>query len=82
MEGFNEYLKLFGSYLVWENVFDIIRQRVRVGEIKSITFEIRTKEQGHNVPHIHAAYEDNNISISLIDFTFVKTKRCHRLGKS
>ena len=32
--------------------------------IGGVKFEIRTKEKGHNVPHIHAHYEGKNVSIS------------------
>lgn len=50
-------------------IFDIYEIRSQVGSRGAITFEIRTKEKGHNMPHIHATYENKNISISLIDFT-------------
>lgn len=46
--------------------FYIYEQRARVGKYKSITFEVRTKEQGHNRAHIHASFDNKyNISISI-----------------
>ena len=44
--------------------FYIYEQRARVGEYKNITFEVRTKEQGHNRAHIHATF-DNKYKISI-----------------
>jgi hypothetical protein len=32
-----------------------------------IRFEIRPKENGHNVPHCHASYQGQEVSISLLD---------------
>ncbi len=57
------------SPLIFNSIFGLIEQRGRVGSRGSIIFEIRTKEQGHNVPHVHAHYGSDNISISLIDFS-------------
>lgn len=69
--SFSELLKDFGGYTFFYPVFDLVCFRGKVGEIKEIIFEIRTKEQGHNVPHLHARFEDENISISLIDFSIL-----------
>ena len=44
--------------------FYIYEQRAKVGEYKNIKFEVRTKEQGHNRPHVHASF-DNKYSISI-----------------
>ena len=39
-----------------------------------IRLEIRTKEQGSdNIPHCHAYYQGQYISISLIDFSILET---------
>ena len=32
-----------------------------------VVIEIRNKEKGHNVSHIHAHYQGENIFVSLID---------------
>ena len=53
------------------NLFEIIEIRARVGNLKSITFEILTKEDGHNIPHVHAEYEKWRISISLLDYSVI-----------
>lgn len=56
--------------VIWEFVFDgVIRYRRTVEITHGIRFEIRTKEQGHNVPHCHACFENQNISISLVDYS-------------
>lgn len=54
----------------WEAVFTGVRcYRETVGRTHGIRFEIRPKEQGHNVPHCHACFGNQNISISLVDFS-------------
>lgn len=58
--------------VLWEVVFDGVRcYRDTVERTHGIRFEIRTKEQGHNVPHCHACYGGQNISISLLDFSIL-----------
>jgi hypothetical protein len=48
------------------DTFKIYEQRARTGEFKKIVFEVRTKEKGHNRPHIHASYNyQYEISISI-----------------
>ena len=32
--------------------------------IDGVKFEIRTREKGHNVPHVHAHYAGKNVSIA------------------
>ena len=55
-------------------IFEIYEIRAQVGNRGAITFEISTKEKGHNLPHLHATYENKSISISLIDFTVLDGK--------
>ena len=55
-------------------IFEIYSIRAQVGCRGAIIFEIRTKEKGHNIPHLHAKYENKEISISLIDFTVLDGK--------
>ena len=64
-----ELMMDFGSISFFYDLFGLCEQRGQVGKVKQIVFEIRTKEQGHNTPHLHAHYEDENISISLVDFS-------------
>ncbi len=51
----------------WQAIFEIPITFVRVGQIKSIVFEIKTKENGHNEPHCHVKYQEQEISISLLE---------------
>ena len=67
--NFSDIIKDFGSLDFFYPVFGLCNTRAKVGCKKQITFEIRTKEQGHNIPHIHAWYENENISISLVDYS-------------
>lgn len=54
--------------VLWEHVFDgVMCYRDTVERTHGIRFEVRPKEQGHNVPHCHACYGSQNISISLVD---------------
>ncbi len=48
-----------------EDVFQIMEIRERVGTIRGIKFEVRSKEQNHNKPHIHAEYDKYAISIGI-----------------
>jgi hypothetical protein len=58
--------------VLWEFVFDGVRGwRDTVERTHGIRFEIRPKEQGHNVPHVHACFGGQNISISLLDFSIL-----------
>lgn len=61
----------FGGVGFFYDLFGLCEQRGQVGKVKQIVFEIRTKEQGHNTPHLHAYYENENISISLVDYTIL-----------
>ena len=54
--------------IMWEFVFSgVFCYRGTVERTHGIRFEIRPKENGHNVPHCHASYQGQEISISLID---------------
>ena len=48
-----------------DNIFEIYEIRGRVGDINGITFCVRTNEQNHTIPHVHAKYGDYNISIEI-----------------
>ncbi len=65
MKEFNqENYKQLGQ---WQFILEIPITFAKVGQIKSITFEIRTKENGHNEPHCHVKYQGQEISISLLE---------------
>ena len=46
-------------------VFEIYEIRGRVGSENGIKFSIRTNEQNHSLPHVHAEYGEHNISIEI-----------------
>ena len=48
-----------------ESTFLIMEIRERVGEIRGIKFEVRTKEGNHTIPHVHAIYDKYNVSIEI-----------------
>ena len=79
--NFNNLIKDFGSHTFLYPVFDLYEQRGTVGNFKSIRFEIRPKEQGHPTAHIHAYYENLNISISLEDFSILAGNIPHKQSK-
>lgn len=66
---FTDIIMDFGCFNFFYPVFDLYDQRGNVGERDGIIFEIRPKESCHNVPHVHAKYQDKNISISLLDYS-------------
>ena len=45
--------------------FEILEIRQRVGEVKSIRFEVRSREGNHALPHVHASYDKYSISIAI-----------------
>lgn len=52
------------------DVFELMEIRKQIAVLKEgVVIEIRTKEQGHNTPHIHAHYQGESISVSLLDGT-------------
>lgn len=67
--GFPDCLQYVEIQQILNDIFEIIEIRAKVGIVGNIIMELRMKEEGHNIPHIHAKYENNNISISLVDFS-------------
>ena len=62
------FIEYSDYYSVFCEVFSLMEKRERIAELKEgIIIEIRNKETGHNIPHIHAHYQGDNVSISLID---------------
>lgn len=47
------------------SVFEIYEIRGRVGSVNGIVFSVRTNEQNHTLPHVHAKYGDYHISIEI-----------------
>lgn len=60
----NSYDERFDT---WQYLFNRPILEGQVGYQFGIKFEIRSKEQGHNEPHLHASYGGQEISISLLD---------------
>lgn len=50
-----------------EEVFLIMEIRERLTTIRGIKFEVRSREQNHSKPHIHASYDKYEISIAIPD---------------
>ncbi len=50
-----------------EEVFLIMEIRERLAVIRGIKFEVRSREQNHSIPHIHASYDKYEISIAIPD---------------
>ncbi len=48
-----------------EDIFQIMEIRERVGTVRGIKFEVRSREQNHNRPHVHAEYDKYAISIEI-----------------
>ncbi len=47
------------------HAFEILEIRQKVGEVKSIRFEVRSREGNHALPHVHASYDKYSISIAI-----------------
>ncbi len=77
----SEFIRDFGMGMQYA-FFELSEQRAQIGRRGSIIFEVRTKEQGHNDPHIHAEYQGMNISISLISFKVLAGNLPPKLQKS
>ena len=48
-----------------ESTFQIMEIRERLATVKGIKFEVRSREQNHHLPHIHASYDKYSISIAI-----------------
>lgn len=58
-----QYPREIATFL--DSVFEIYEIRGRVGNENGIRFSIRTNEQNHSLPHVHAQYGNYNISIEI-----------------
>lgn len=50
-----------------DDAFYIMEIRQRVGEIKGISFQVRSREHNHSIPHVHASYGEYEVSIAIED---------------
>ena len=50
-----------------KQAFFLLEIRRRVGEINGLSFEVRSREQNHSVPHVHASYGEYSVSIAIED---------------
>lgn len=48
-----------------DNIFEIHKIRGTVGNVNGVYFHVRTNEQNHVLPHIHAKYGEYWISIEI-----------------
>ena len=62
----NDKISFKNEFLLYQ-AFGFSTNFEKVAKEKGILFEIRPKENGHNIPHCHAKYQDKEISISLND---------------
>ena len=53
-------------YEFLKQVFEIYDIRARVGEENGIIFVVHSNEQNHSLPHIHARYNQHEVSISIL----------------
>ena len=49
----------------FREVFEVYEIRGRVGEANSVVFKIKSNEQNHALPHVHAEYAEYSISIEI-----------------
>jgi hypothetical protein len=56
------------NFTIWEQILTGKLTFAKAADYRGITIIIHPKEQGHNEPHLHAKYQDAEISISLISF--------------
>lgn len=49
----------------WINILPSYRIFKKVGRSDTLAFEIRTKEKGHNIPHVHVATMAASLSIAI-----------------
>ena len=49
-----------------EKVFEIYEVRARVGQENGIIFLVHSNEQNHGLPHIHARFNQYEVSISIL----------------
>lgn len=50
-----------------EDAFFIVEIRQRVGETNGISFQVRSREHNHSIPHVHASYGEYEVSIAIED---------------
>lgn len=50
-----------------DDVFLITEIRERLAIVHGVKFEVRSREQNHSIPHIHASYDKYEISIAIPD---------------
>lgn len=57
--------KTYIYFREWGQIFSVTHYRRRIGFENSIKFTIHTNESGHNKPHLHAQYNENEIVIEI-----------------
>lgn len=54
-----------------DKTFLICEIRRKVGEVNGVRFEVRSREQNHSIPHVHASYGEYSVSIAIDDGRFL-----------
>ena len=58
-------MELFFAFIEWEQIFEALHYRGRVGFDNSIEYVIHSNEQGHNKAHLHARYQQKEIVLEI-----------------
>lgn len=49
----------------WQYILPRLLEEAKMGTCDTLTFEIRTKEKGHNIPHVHVSTRVASLSIAI-----------------
>lgn len=49
----------------WEIILKNFSDYAQVGKVNGIKFEIRPKERGHNIPHLHVSTSSSRMSVAI-----------------
>ena len=58
-------LEIKNKILEWKYILPRLALEAKVGSCDNLYFEIRTKENGHNKPHVHVSTSAAMLSISI-----------------
>ena len=53
--------RLYLQFFEWEHIFTVTHYRGKIAFENSISYIIHSNEQGHNKPHLHAKYQEQEI---------------------
>lgn len=61
-----DFFELYIDFREWDNIFEIVHYRAKVGLSQGMIFIIHPNEQGHNEPHLHAKYQNKEAVINIV----------------